>query len=133
MNYARGVYEQRPYDYDRGGYHNFGGRHSIDDVSGRPIYIEDFILPTFEGSTLIADFQFPFTLTNEDEITIVSANADLTTPTITRETENTVTIRWESSVIAGLTSSSIKKFRVRVANSNTGVVKVYNEITIKLY
>jgi len=57
----------------------------------------------------------------------------LTTPTITRETDNTVTIRWESSVIAGLTSSSIKKFRVRVANSDTGVVKVYNEITIKLY
>lgn len=121
------------YDYDRGGYHNFGNRHSVDDVSGRPIYVEDFILPVFEGSTLIADFEFPFTLTNFDEVSVISANEDLTTPTVTKISDNAVTIRWESSVIAGLTSSSIKKFRVRVENSDTAVVKVYNEITIKLY
>lgn len=133
MNYARGVYEQRPYDYERGGYHNFGGRHSIDDVSGRPIYIEDFILPTFIGSTLIADFQFPFNLTDNDQVTIISENNNLINPTIIKVSENTVTIRWEASVISGLTENSVKKFRVRVANSDTGVVKVYNEITIKLY
>lgn len=132
--YARGVYEQRPYDYDRGGYHNFGGRHSIDDVSGRPIYIEDFILPTFEGSTLIADFQFPFTLTDNHNITIVSANEALTAPTISFAAgTNTATIRWEDTVISGLTASSIKKFRVRVVDTATNIVKVYNEITIKLY
>lgn len=132
MHY-RGVYEPRPYDYDRGGYHNFGGRHSIDDVSGRPIYIEDFILPTFVGSTLIAEFQFPFQLTDAHEITIVSENLSLENAIVTRLGNDLVSIRWEASVIEGLTASSIKKFRVRVANSDTGIVKTYNEITIKLY
>ena len=28
------------------------GRHSIDSVTGRPIYIEDYVIPVFKGSTL---------------------------------------------------------------------------------
>src|SRR5215217_6587619 len=121
------------YDYGRGGYHNFGNRHSVDDVSGRPIYVEDYILPTFEGSTLIAEFQFPFTLTDFDTVSIVSENSSLISPTITKIEDNTVSINWPASVISALTSTSIKTLRVRVENSETGIVKVYNQLTIKLF
>lgn len=121
------------YDFDRGGYHNFGGRHSIDDVSGRPIYVEDFILPTFKGSTLIAEFQFPFNLKPSHNITIVSANEQLSTVTISKIADNTVSIRWEADTITNLETQSVKTFRVRVEDSETEIVKVYNEITIKLY
>lgn len=121
------------YDYDRGGYHNFGGRHSIDDVSGRPIYVEDYVLPTFEGSTLIVEFEFPFTLTDDHEVTVVSDNSTLTSATVTRIADNAVSIRWEDQIISGLTSSSIKTLRIRVENLATGIVKVYNELTIKLF
>lgn len=127
------IYDTRFYDYDRGGYHNFGGRHSIDDVSGRPIYVEDFVLPTFEGSTLIVEFQFPFNLSDADEVSVVSANTTLTSPSVSKIADNAVSIRWEASVIAALTSTSTKTLRIKVTNSETGIVKVYNELTIKLY
>lgn len=127
------ISETRIYDYDRGGYHNFGLRHTIDDVSGRPIYVEDYILPVFEGSTLIVEFEFPFTLSANDTVTVVSANSDLTSPTITTLNSNSVSINWSANSISTLTASSTKTLRIRVENSVTGIVKVYNELTIKLY
>lgn len=134
MLHSRGViFSQRPYDYERNGYHNFGGRHSIDDVSGRPIYIEDFVLPTFKNSTLICEFEFPFTLSDADTVSIISDNDILLDPSITKISDNTVSIRWEDSVTTELESNSVKTFRVKVTNSDTGIVKTYNEITIKLY
>lgn len=130
---SRRIYENSFYDYDRGGYHNFGGRHSIDDVSGRPIYVEDYILPTFEGSTLIVEFEFPFTLTNDHVVSVISENVSLTSASVTRLDEKSVSIRWEASTISNLSASSVKTLRIRVENTVTGIVKVYNELTIKLY
>lgn len=113
--------------------HNHYGRHSIDNVTGRPIYIEDYVIPVYRGSTLITEFLFPFDLTDADEITVTLGNPEiLDEATVLKTGTRLATIRWEDSVIAELTSSTTNTFRVRVENSDTGIVRTYNEIKIKL-
>lgn len=113
--------------------HNHYGRHSIDHVTGRPIYIEDYVIPVYRGSTLITEFLFPFDLTNDDEVTVTLGNPEiLDDATVVRSGPRMVTIRWEDSVIAELTATTTNTFRIRVENSATGIVRTYNEIKIKL-
>lgn len=113
-----------------------GGRHSIDNVTGRPIVIADYTIPVYKGSTLITEFQFPFVLQDSDQVTIVQANPEiLDDPEIIKTGVDLVTIRWDADVIAELSTSTTavpNSFRVRVTNSDTGIVKVYNEIKILL-
>ncbi len=112
---------------------NHYGRHSIDNVTGRPIYIEDYVIPVYKGSTLITEFEFPFDLTAQDEISVTLGNPEtLNEATIVKTGTRLATIRWEDDVIADLATTGINTFRVRVENSSTGIVRVYNEIKIKL-
>lgn len=109
-----------------------GGRHSIDNVSGRPIYVEDYVIPVFKGSTLTAEFQFPFTLTGDHLVTVVSPTAPtLEDGVVTQINENTVSITWASTIIEPFAVGSKNLFRVRVEDVETEEVKVYNEITIR--
>lgn len=108
-----------------------GGRHSIDNVSGRPIYVEDYVIPVFKGSTLIAEFQFPFSITNLDVAVISEAYPILEDATVSGVDSNTVSIRWESSVIDTFDVGTNPTFRVSVFNSQTNETKNYNLITIR--
>lgn len=118
------------YEYGLG----YTKRYSIDRVSGRPIYIEDYIIPVFKGSTLETEFQFPFTLTSDHEVSIVSdTTPSLEEATVTQLEQNLVSIRWEADVIEPFDVGSTNTFRVRVLNTATAEVKVYNLITIQVF
>lgn len=109
-----------------------GGRHSIDHVSGRPIYVEDYVIPVFKGSTLITEFQFPFNLTVNHDVSIVSeAFPILEDATVSDVDDNTVSIRWEAETIDTFEVGVNPTFRVRVSNTQTNEVKIYNLITIR--
>jgi hypothetical protein len=111
-----------------------GGRHSIDNVTGRPIYIEDYVIPVFKGSTLETEFQFPFTITDDYEFSVISDSApDLEDATITQTSNNVITIRWEAETIDGYSVGSNNTFRVRAEDTLTNEVKVYNLITIRIF
>lgn len=121
------------------GYNGMAGctcRHSIDNVTGRPIVIADFTIPVYKGSTLITEFQFPFTLQNSDTVEVVMGSPEiLEDATIVKTGSDLVTIRWDTDVTSELeeaTSGAPNSFRIRVTNSVSGIVKVYNEIKILL-
>lgn len=108
-----------------------GGRHSIDNVSGRPIYVEDYVIPVFKGSTLTAEFQFPFDLTDDHLVTVVSSQSTLEDGVVTKIADNAVSITWSSDIIEPFAVGSKNLFRVKVENIETEVVNTYNEITIR--
>lgn len=111
-----------------------GTRHSIDNVTGMPLYIEDFVIPVFKGSTLITDFRFPFALTGDHVITVIYGDPEeLEDCDIQVINGNTVSIKWDSDIISELNDLSNNTFRVRVENIVTGIVKVYNEIKIQIF
>lgn len=108
------------------------GRHSIDHVTGRPIYVEDYVIPVFKGSTLTAEFEFPFTLNDNHTFTVVSAShPTLEDATITKISDKAISITWSYDIIDAFLVGSNNLFRVRVANTDTSEVKTYNEITIR--
>lgn len=108
------------------------GRHSIDNVPGFPIIVEDFVIPVFKGSTLTTEFQFPFDLLNTDVVSIVDGSPiELDDAVVTQINDNTVSVTWSSDIIDDLESDN-NSFRVRVDRAD-GTVKTYNEISIRIF
>lgn len=111
---------------------SFYGRHSIDNIPGFPIIVEDFVIPVFKGSTLTTEFQFPFVLENSDVISVTDAEPeDLINADIVRVNSDTISITWPSEIIEDLQNQG-NSFRVRVDRAD-GTVKVYNKITIRIF
>lgn len=109
-------------------------RHSIDNITGRPIVVADYTIPVYKGSTLITEFQFPFNLQDSDIVEITLGNPEiLEDATITKIADDVVSILWDADIIEQLVTSTTtvtNSFRIKVTNSDTNVVKVYNEIKI---
>lgn len=118
--------------------HNGGAgcicRYSIDNVTGRPIVVADYTIPVYKGSTLTTEFQFPFNLQDSDTIDVVQANPEILADVeIARIGNDLIVIKWDADIISQLitaTTTVTNSFRIRVTNSNTGIVKVYNDIKI---
>lgn len=108
-------------------------RYSIDSITGLPIYIENFTLPVFKGSTLITEFQFPSDLLDTDVVTVVQGSpVALNDGQVLKISDNAVVVRWEASVIAGLDEDDTNTCRIQVRNTASGIIKVYNLLTIIL-
>ena len=109
-------------------------RHSIDNVTGRPIVVADYTIPVYKGSTLITEFQFPFNLQVTDTVEVVMGNPEILNDAEVAQTGvDLVSIRWDADIIAQLVTATTaipNSFRVRVSNSDTDIVRVYNEIKI---
>lgn len=109
-------------------------RYSIDSVTGLPVYIESFVLPVFKGSTLITEFQFPNDLLDTDVVTVTAGiPSTLNGGSVLKISSNAVAVRWEANVISALTEETTNTFRIQVENTVTGIIKVYNLITIGLF
>lgn len=108
-------------------------RYSIDSVTGLPIYIENFVLPVFKGSTLITEFQFPSDLLDTDVVTVVQGSpVGLNSGSVLKVGSNLVAVRWEASLISTLNEADENTCRIQVENTVTGIIKVYNQLTILL-
>lgn len=112
---------------------DYSQRRSIDSIPGFPIIIEDFVIPVFKGSTLTTEFQFPFNLTEDDLVSVAFGSPEtLETATITKISDNTVSVTWSAETIDGLDSSGTNSFRMMVERAD-GTIKTYNEISIRIF
>lgn len=107
-------------------------RKSIDNLSGFPIIVERYTIPVYKGSTLTTLFQFPFSLSDSDVVSIILGNPiTLEDAEITKTADDTVSVTWDAEIIADLEEDS-SNFRVCVTKGD-GTVHTFNEISIKVF